>query len=140
MSSIDHLHVEAEILNEKEHSELLSAQYLVRCLEPENIGYSITTRDTPKRRMWEMLFTRHRNTVEPMILADVRKATLQAIHTDVVLLLSTNSLDPCLWRSPIIPLLVHQPAYLPIWPAAPSLQRGLSTNPGVTMWCVCGCS
>ena len=42
--------------------------------------------------------------------------------------------------SPIIPLLVHHPAYLSIWPAAPSLQRGLSTNPGVTVWCVCGCS
>ena len=27
--------------------------------------------------------------------------------------------------SPIIPLLVHQPAYLSIWPAAPSLQRGV---------------
>ena len=28
MSSIDHLHMEAEILKVKEHSELLSAQYL----------------------------------------------------------------------------------------------------------------
>ena len=26
------------------------------------------------------------------------------------------------------------------WPAVQSLQRGLSTHPGVTMWCVCGCS
>ena len=31
------------------------------------------------------------------------------------------------------PRVVHQPAVqLP--------RRGLSTNPGVTMWCVCGCS
>ena len=36
--------------------------------------------------------------------------------------------------SPIIPRLVHQPAYPSIWPAAPSPQRGLSPNPGVTMW------
>ena len=44
-------------------------------------------------------------------------------------------------RSPIIPLLVQQSAYPSIWPAAQSLQRGLSsTNPGVTMWCVCECS
>ena len=42
--------------------------------------------------------------------------------------------------SPIIPLLVYQPAYPSIWPAAPSFQRGMSINPGVTMWCVCGCS
>ena len=34
--------------------------------------------------MKETLFTRHRNTVEPMVLADNRKATLQAIHTDTV--------------------------------------------------------
>ena len=42
--------------------------------------------------------------------------------------------------SPIFPLVVHQPASSSIWPAVQSLQRGLSTNPGVTMWCVCGCS
>ena len=35
------------------------------------------------------------------------------------MLLSTHSLDPCLWGggSPIIPLLVHQPAYPSITPA-----------------------
>ena len=32
--------------------------------------------------------------------------------------------------SPIIPLLVHQPAYLSIWPAASSLHRGLSQIQG----------
>ena len=37
---------------------------------------------TPKRRM--TLFTRHRNTVEPMMLADNRKTTLHAIYTDAV--------------------------------------------------------
>ena len=84
MSSVDHLHVEAKMLNVGEHSELLSAQYLARCLEPGNVCHSITTRETPKRRMRETLYTRHRNTVEPMMLADNRKATLQAIHTDAV--------------------------------------------------------
>ena len=34
--------------------------------------------------MKEKLFTRHCNTVEPIMLADNRKATLQAIHTDAV--------------------------------------------------------
>ena len=38
----------------------------------------------PKRRMKETLFTRHRNTVEPIMLANNRKATPQAIHSDVV--------------------------------------------------------
>ena len=48
MSSVDHLHVEVEMLKVREHSELLSAQYLARCLEPGNIYQSITTRETLK--------------------------------------------------------------------------------------------
>ena len=44
MSSVDHLHVEAKMLKVREHSELLSAQYLARCLEPGNVCHSITTR------------------------------------------------------------------------------------------------
>ena len=84
MSSVDHLHVEAEMLKVREHSELLSAQYLARCLEPENVCHSITTRETPKRRVKETLFTRHRNIVDQMMLADDRKTTFHAIHTDVV--------------------------------------------------------
>ena len=84
MSSVDHLHVEAKMRKAREHPELLSAQYLARCLEPGNVCHSITTRETPKRRVKETLFTRHRNTVEPMMLANNRKATLQAIHSDAV--------------------------------------------------------
>ena len=42
--------------------------------------------------------------------------------------------------SPMFPLVVHQPASPSIWPAVQSHRRGLSTNPGVTLWCVCGCS
>ena len=84
MSSVDYLHVEAEMRKVRKYSELLSAQYLTRCLEPEHVCHSITTRETHNRRMKETLFTRHRNIVEPMMLVDNRKATLQAIHTDVV--------------------------------------------------------
>ena len=69
MPSVDHLHVAAEMLNAREHSELLSA----RCLESENVCYSITTRESPKSRMKETLITRYRNTVEPMMLADNRR-------------------------------------------------------------------
>ena len=74
------IHPEANVLKVREHSELLSAQYLARCLEPENI----TTRNTPKRRMKETLFTRHRSAVEPIMIARDRKATLQAILTKAV--------------------------------------------------------
>ena len=73
MSSVGHLHTEANVLKVREHSELLSAQYLARCLEPENANNSITTRDSPKRRMKETLFTRHHSTVEPMISQRIGK-------------------------------------------------------------------
>ena len=84
MSSIEHLHTEAEMLKVREHSELLSAQYLVRCLEPGNVCHPITTRAIPERQMKETLYTRHRNTVEPMMVNNDRKATLQALHTAAV--------------------------------------------------------
>ena len=41
----------------------------------------MTTRDPPKRRIKETLFTRHRSTVESLMIAKDWKATLQAIHT-----------------------------------------------------------
>ena len=40
--------------------------------------------------------------------------------------------------TPIFPLMVPLPTSSYIWPAVQSSRRGLSTNPGVTMWCVCG--
>ena len=63
MFSVDHLHAESNIRKVKEHSELLSAHYLARCLEPGNVNFSITTREPPKRMMKETLFTRHRSAV-----------------------------------------------------------------------------
>ena len=42
--------------------------------------------------------------------------------------------------SPIFPIVVHQPGSPSIWPAVQSLRRDLSTNPGDTMWCICGWS
>ena len=85
MSSIYHLHTEAEMLTVKEHSELLSAQYMARCLEPGNVCHPITTRATPEIQMKETLHTRHQNAVEPMMVKrNDRKAILQALHTVAV--------------------------------------------------------
>ena len=80
ISSIDHLHTEAEMLKVKEHSE----QNLARCLEQGNVCHPITTRATLERQMKETLYTRYRNTVEPMMVVKDRKATLQALHNDAV--------------------------------------------------------
>ena len=62
MSSIDHLHKEADILKVKEHC---LQQYLARCLEPGNVCHPTTTRVTPERQMKETLYTRDGDTVEP---------------------------------------------------------------------------
>ena len=65
----------------REHSELLSAQYLTRCLEPGNVCHSITTRATHERQMEETLYIRHRNNVELNMVKHDRKA---ALHNDAV--------------------------------------------------------
>ena len=42
--------------------------------------------------------------------------------------------------SAMFPIVVHHQASLSIWPVVQSFRRDVSTNPGVTMWCVCGCN
>ena len=44
---------------------------------------SVTTMDHPPREMKETLFTRHNQTVVPL-LANTKKASLQAVHTSFV--------------------------------------------------------
>ena len=41
MSSIDHLHSETKMLPVEDHLNLLSAQYLVHCLDTENVCHHI---------------------------------------------------------------------------------------------------
>ena len=83
MSSIDHLHNETEMLTVKQHSDLLSAQYLVQCLDPDYVCRNITTMDDPPRQMKHTLHTRHYPTAQPMMAA-TKKETLQAVHTEAV--------------------------------------------------------
>ena len=53
MSCIDHLHSDTKMLLVKDHLNLLSAQYLVHCLDTENVCHHITTMDHPPREMKE---------------------------------------------------------------------------------------
>ena len=82
-SSIDHLHSETNMLLVEDHLNLLSAQYLVHCLDTENVCNHITTMDHPPREMKETLFTRHNQTVVPL-LANTKKAALQSVHSSFV--------------------------------------------------------
>ncbi len=85
MSSIDYLHdeCEAQTLKVVDHSELLWTQYLVRCLEPDNVCHNITTRGPPPRQMKQTLYTRGLPIVEPR-LANNRKQSLQVVQTAAV--------------------------------------------------------
>ena len=83
MSSIDHIDSETKMLQVEDHLNLLSAQYLGQCLDTENVCHHITKMDLPPREMKETIFTRHYQTVLPL-LANNRKDTLQALHTSFV--------------------------------------------------------
>ena len=92
MSSIDHLHSETNMLLVKDHLNLLSEQYLEHCLDTENVCHHITTMDHPLREMKETLYTRHNQTVVPL-LANTKKASLQAVHTSFVSTAIDNMTD-----------------------------------------------
>ena len=83
MSSIDHIHSETKMLQVEDHLNLVSAQYVVQCLGTDNVCHHITKMDLPLREMKETIFTRHNQTVLPL-LANNRKDTLQPLHTSFV--------------------------------------------------------
>ena len=70
-----------------DHLNLLSAQYLVHCLDTEK-----TTMDHTPREMKESPITRHSRTVLPL-LAITKKDTLHAIHTLFVNTAIDNMMD-----------------------------------------------
>ena len=49
MSSIDHIHSETKMLQVEDHLNLLSAQYLVQCLDTDNVCHHTTKMDLPPR-------------------------------------------------------------------------------------------
>ena len=67
MSSIDHLQSETKMLQVEVHRNLLSVQYLVHCLDTKNVSHHVATMDHPPRAMKETFFTRHNQTVLPLI-------------------------------------------------------------------------
>ena len=70
MSSIHHIHGETEMLQVEDHMNFLSAQ----CLDTEIACHHITKMDHPPRKMKETIFTRHNQTVLPL-LTNNRKDT-----------------------------------------------------------------
>ena len=58
MAIVDHLHQESLTLRVKDHSDMLSAQYLVNCLEEDHACHGITTQEPRPRPMKEALHSR----------------------------------------------------------------------------------
>ena len=58
MASIDHLHQESLTLKVKDQSDILSAQYIVNCLEEDHVCHGITTQEPRHRPMNESLHYR----------------------------------------------------------------------------------
>ena len=83
MASIDHLHQESLTLRVKDHSDMLSAQYLVNCLEKDHVCHGITTQEPRPRPMKETLHSRHHSTVLPR-LGSSRMESHQNLHTHAV--------------------------------------------------------
>ena len=81
MASIDHLHQESLTLRVKDHSDMLSTQYLVNCLEEDRVSHGITIQEP--RPMKETLHSRHHSTVLPR-LGSSRMESHQNLHTHAV--------------------------------------------------------
>ena len=81
MTSIDHLHQESLTLRVKDHSDMLSTQYLVNCLEDDYVSHGITIQEP--RPMKETLHSRHHSTVLHR-LGSSRMESHQNLHTHAV--------------------------------------------------------
>ena len=83
MSSIDHIHSETKMLQVDDYMNLLSAQYLVQCLDTENVCHHITKMDLPPREMKETIFTRHQTVL--LLLENNRKDTPGTSHLNTAI-------------------------------------------------------
>ena len=83
IASIDHLHQASLTLKVKDHSDMLSAQYLVNCLEEDHVCHGITTQEPRPRPMKETLHSRHHSTVLPRFGAS-KNESLWNLHTHAV--------------------------------------------------------
>ena len=83
MTSIDHLHQESLTLRVKDHSDMLSAQYLVYCLEEDHVSHGIIIQEPRSTSMKETLHSRHHSTVLPR-LSSSRMESHQNLNTHAV--------------------------------------------------------
>ena len=83
MASIDHLHQESLKLKVKDHTQMLSSQYPVNCLEEDHVCHGITTQEPRPRPMKETLHSIHHSTILPK-LCSIRKESHHNLHIHAV--------------------------------------------------------
>ena len=76
-------YVKSLTLRVKDHSDMLSAQYLVNCLEEDHVSHRITLQVQRPRPMKETLHSRHHSTVLPRLGSNMMES-LQDLHTHAV--------------------------------------------------------
>ena len=81
MASIDHLHQESLTLRVKDHSDIISVQYLVDGLEEDHASHGITIQEP--RPMKETLYSRHHSTVLPRLGSNMMESH-QSLYTHAV--------------------------------------------------------
>ena len=77
------VHQESLTLRVKNHSDMLSAQYLVNCLEEDPVSHGITIQEPRPRPMKETLHSRHHSTVLHRLDSN-RMESHQNLHTHAV--------------------------------------------------------
>ena len=70
---------EAQMPKVTEHSDLLAAQYLVKCPDRENVCHNITTLDLPPRMIKHTLYPKHHTSITPLLAATTKKS-LKAVN------------------------------------------------------------
>ena len=83
MANIDNFHQGSLTLKVKDHSDMLSAQYILICLEEDHVSHCITTKEPRPIPMKETLHSRHHPTVLTRFCA-IKKESLQNLYIDAV--------------------------------------------------------
>ena len=88
MSSIDHLHMEAEILTVKEHLDMLCTQHLATCLQRGHPSFAVVSADSGPRNKKQTLQRRFSPGLTPHMSQDGTvvdaASTRKAVHTAAV--------------------------------------------------------
>lgn len=87
MSSESHLHEETSILTVQAHTEMLSQQYVLKCLQPQHPNHRLTQLHPPHRQIRKSAITKYSgmmNNIPPPVTHRELNRGIKQIHTDTV--------------------------------------------------------